>query len=424
MDMREQIVKMMDSPRDLEALYRSNPDYFVNEFSEVFAKYSDSKVLQVWNERLFFKDMMGAQTSKIAHAWNKNEVFLIIVLSLFAGTLVKIPQFITSIKEQFFYPRNLSLIVFLSLATYFLFNKSHKKKNILGIITIFFVAVVFINLLPENNNSQTLILSCLHMPFFLWSLLGLAFLGNQWKISSERMNYIRYNGEVIIYTTIVLIGGTVLAGITFALFKLINVKIEEWYFKYVVVYGSVASPIVSTYVADRISGHRIRIASILAKLFSPLFLVTLIVYLLMIIVLQKSPYTDRDFLISFNILLLVVLALTVFSISERKVVDKIIFSDYVNLSLVFVTLVIDVVALSAILFRLASYGYTPNRIAVLGANIIVFCHLVGILYRYFHFLRRNSEFDKLETWITSYLPIYSMWTVVVTFGFPVIFWFK
>ena len=125
-----------------------------------------------------------------------------------------------------------------------------------------------------------------------------------------------------------------------------------------------------------------------------------------------------------NILLLVVLALTVFSISERKVVDTVIFSDYVNLSLVFVTLVIDVVALSAILFRLASYGYTPNRIAVLGANIIVFCHLVGILYRYMHFIRRNSEFDKLNTWVTSYLPTYSVWTVIVTFGFPIIFWFK
>lgn len=415
---------MMDSPRDLETLYRSDPDLFANEFSEVFAQYSNSKILQVWNERLFFKDEMETQPSKITHAWNKNEVFLVIVLSLLAGTLVKIPQFITSIKEEYFYPRNLSLIVFMSLAAYFLFNKTRSTKNIIVIIAIFIVALVFINLLPEGNNSQTLILSFLHMPFFLWSLLGLAFLGDQWGKFSERMDYIRYNGEVIIYTTIVLIGGAVLTAITLGLFKLINIKIEEWYFKYVVVYGAVASPIVSTYVADRISGHRIRIASILAKLFSPLFLVTLIVYLLAMIVLQKSPYTDRDFLILFNILLLVVLALTVFSISERKVVDTVIFFDYVNLSLVFVTLVIDVVALSAILFRLASYGYTPNRIAVLGANIIVFCHLVGILYRYIHFIRRNSEFDKLNMWITNYLPIYSVWTGIVTFGFPIIFWFK
>jgi len=36
-----------------------------------------------------------------------------------------------------------------------------------------------------------------------------------------------------------------------------------------------------------------------------------------------------------------------------------------------VSLVIDLIALSAILFRLTSYGLTPNRLVVLGANLII-----------------------------------------------------
>ena len=56
MDMRDRILKTKDSPKDLEALYRSDPDLFANKFSEVFTQYSDSKILQVWNERLFSKD--------------------------------------------------------------------------------------------------------------------------------------------------------------------------------------------------------------------------------------------------------------------------------------------------------------------------------------------------------------------------------
>jgi hypothetical protein len=92
--------------------------------------------------------------------------------------------------------------------------------------------------------------------------------------------------------------------------------------------------------------------------------------------------------------------------------------------MVLVTLIIDLIALAAILFRLTSYGYTPNRLAVLGANLLVFCHLAGILYLYVRFVVKRQSLTSLDQWIVGYLPVYVIWSVFVAVAFPLIFSFK
>ena len=94
----------------------------------------------------------------------------------------------------------------------------------------------------------------------------------------------------------------------------------------------------------------------------------------------ENPFINRSFLITFNGLLLVVLGISVFSLVERSEKSDVNLIDYINLALVAVTLLIDAIALSAILFRLASFGFTPNRVAVLGADLIIMVHLARILF--------------------------------------------
>jgi len=238
------------------------------------------------------------------------------------------------------------------------------------------------------------------------------------------MDYIRFNGELLIHTTIILIGGVILTGLTYNLFDLIDPQMGHWYMKNVVVYGVAAAPLVATFLVDRILTKHFKIAPLLARIFTPFFLLTVVSYLLIMVVKQKSPYHDREFLVAFNGLLLTVLALSVFSISERIPEKSAGFGDMVNIGLVVMTLVIDIFALSAILFRLASYGFTPNRIAVLGANLLICFHLSGITYHYVCCIRRGHLFAPLERWIVGYIPIYTIWSVIVTFGFPLLFDFR
>ena len=99
-------------------------------------------------------------------------------------------------------------------------------------------------------------------------------------------------------------------------------------------------------------------------------------------------------------------------------------ADYVNLGLVGVTLLINAIALSAILFRLASYGFTPNRVTVLGANLVIFIHLVWIGRTYLKLAAGKVEFDVMERVIGRYIPVYAAWAAFVTFGLPLFFQYQ
>lgn len=427
MVLTQDIVRAIDSPRELEALYRDNPDEFGRVLPELFSRHPESIALQVWYQRLFFKEpseVPAAEASR-GDTWNWRGILLTVTLSLVAGTLVKIPDLFRGIDDEWFYSRNVAIIIAMALMAYFWSQRRCPARVIAAILGVALVAVLYLNLLPDRSASDTILLASLHMPLFFWSLLGVSFLAGRWQDYAGRMDYIRYNGELVIYTTIILIGGMVLTGITLALFELIDADdFQLWYLRNVVVYGAVASPIVATWLVDQVLGNRLNIAPLLARVFTPLFLITVVIYLVVMLLGQKSPYTDRDFLITFNGLLLLVLALSIFSASERAPGRAGGFVDSLNIALVAVTLMVDVVALSAILFRLTSYGLTPNRIAVLGANLLAFGHLAGILYYYVQLIRRGGDGAPLEGWIVRYLPAYAMWSAVVAFGFPLVFALK
>lgn len=242
------------------------------------------------------------------------------------------------------------------------------------------------------------------------------------------MGFLRYNGELIIYTTILIIGGIILAGITLALLEFIEetYELSRWYQEYVIVYGAVATPIIATFLLDKVIDKRLNIAPAIAKVFVPLFLITTFVYLIIMIVYQRNPFGDREYLMALNILLIIVLGLLIFTIAERNPTAPPSTNDYLNIGLAFVTVILDAIALSATLFRSTSdvYGLTPNRIAILGLNLLVFVHLSGILIYYVRFVWKNKPFEKLENWIAAYLPHYAIWAVLVSVLLPIFFWYK
>ncbi len=345
------------------------------------------------------------------------------MLCLAGGTLAKIPAW-TSLTEEFFYMRNIAFLVLPGIAFYFLIRNAVNRGFLAGIGLVFLGGAVFVNALPDAPNSDTLILACLHLPFFLWALTGLAFAGEAYRELPPRMSYLKFNGEMIIYAVLLGLGGMLLTALTLGLFSVIGLNIEQWYLENVGIYGAAAVPIVATYITIHRADLGQRIAPAIAKIFSPLVLLTLVAFLIANVVQGKSPYTDRDFLIVFNAMLMGVLAIAIFTISERPSSDTRIASDYTALALVAVALVVDVIALSAIVFRLSSYGLTPNRLAVLGANLLVFGNLAGILYYYIGFLSGKVDMEDVEQWVTRYLPLYAAWTAFVVFAMPFLFGFS
>ena len=316
-NMKDRIIDAADSPRELETLYRAEPKEFTRCFPAAFAEQSDSTVLRVWHERLFFQEAEAVPKASSSDR-SSRDIWVTFILSLLAGTLVKLPQWFSWLDDEKFYSRNLGGIMIGSLIAFFCLLQPLRKRTAGIISAVLIGSILYLNLLPADADSQTVVLSCLHIPFFFWSFLGITFLGGAWKDLAGRMDYVRYNGELVIYTTLILIGGMVLTGVTTMLFELINLgNVMEWYMQYVAVYGIAASPIVATLLVERIVGNRFKLAPLFAKVFTPLFLLTLVVYLFTMLLDVQRPFTDRDFLIAFNVLLLLVLGLCILSISER-----------------------------------------------------------------------------------------------------------
>jgi hypothetical protein len=182
--------------------------------------------------------------------------------------------------------------------------------------------------------------------------------------------------------------------------------------------------VVSTFILKYYPALTSKIASVIANLFSPLVTVTLIIYLIAMAVTGKDPYNDRDFLLIFNIMLVGVLAIIVFSVSETSMIRKQKFNELVLFILSIVTIIINLVALSAIFYRLSEFGFTPNRLAVLGSNILIFVNLILITIDLFKVNFKKSDVDSVELTISRYLPVYVIWTLFVVFILPFIFSMK
>ncbi len=113
------------------------------------------------------------------------------------------------------------------------------------------------NWLPydPNGSAQTSILAFLHAPILWWFLLGLAFAGAAWPAKPSRIEYLRYNGEAVVYGSLILLGGMVLTGVTAVLFELIQMDIQQWYVDNIVLLGLVAAPLVATVIVPAAGGR-------------------------------------------------------------------------------------------------------------------------------------------------------------------------
>lgn len=413
--MKEQILGNMDSPQQLERLYRANKVLFKKEFNLIYSKVESSAVAQVWYQRLNYEQREISWGSKY-------ELLFVIALSLIAGLVAKLPNFM-GMDADFFYPRNISFIVFPMLAAYFAKKESLSVKRMLIILGTIAASIAYINVLPVSEKSDTLILACIHMPLFMWSVLGFTFTGEQFCNTEKRIDFLRYNGDLVVITTVILIAGGILSAVTIGLFELINLRIEELYFQYIAIFGLAAAPIVGTYLVRTNPQLVKNVSPVIAKVFTPLVLVMLVVYLVAMVYTGKDPYNDREFLLIFNILLIGVMAIVLFSVAETSRGNGSRVGILLLLILSVVTITVNGIALSAIVFRITEWGITPNRLAVLGSNALILANLIMVAYQLFKSVRNAKMLLLVENSIALYLPIYSVWALLVIFLFPFLFGF-
>ena len=167
--MREEIIKNINNPGQLEKLYRDNRTTFKKEFNFIYPDIRENAIAQAWNERLNYEN------EEITWGTRKELIF-VLVACFIAGLIAKIPDY-TQLDPQNFYTRNIAFIVFPLLTAYFAWKQKIQTKKLFFISAIFLISGIYINLLPDNK-SDTFMLSCIHLPLFLWTVLGYTFAGN------------------------------------------------------------------------------------------------------------------------------------------------------------------------------------------------------------------------------------------------------
>lgn len=352
------------------------------------------------------------------------DVLILIAVCTLIGCLIKLPAvFGFSPDRLFFYERNAGLILFFGLSLFTLATaRSWTWKELCLTLLIFLGSALFINRLPiEKGENASVVLACLHLPLMLWCLYGLIYTGFDVRNIEKRMNYIRFSGDLLLLTALILMAGVLLTGMTLALFSVIDMEIDTFYTEYVVLIGAFLTPIVASYLLRLYPSLLQKVASLLSTLFTPLVLMTLVLFLISMVATGKDPYGDRGFLLVFNLMLLAVVALIVFSVSKTTVKPGKCYFFFVLFALSLVALLVNVTALSAIVYRLGAFGFSPNRVAVLGSNLLLFGNLLITTFDVFQVAFKGSDFVRVERTVARYLPAYAGWTVLVVFGFPFIF---
>ncbi|MCJ8346272.1 hypothetical protein MJH12_12075 [bacterium] len=399
-----------------EKLYQTNPTLFSQQFKEIAKDDPNSQFVRIWNARL------GYDQDNVNH-FDYQKLIYVICASFLATFLTKLPEII-SIDKLWFYSRFPPIIIAALLSGYFLLFRKKQNHITIFVFLSFFVCGCIMYIFPDDTDSASLLMSILHLPSMLLSLLGVAYVGHNLGDSEIRLKYLKYLGEIIILSALILLGGVVLTLLTLGLFQLIEVDIGEFYFKNVIPLGIISSPFVATLLYDQVISAKSKLATVIADVFSPLFLLMVVFYLLAMFFSKANPFLNREFLIIFNGLLLVVWGISVFSISGRILTSNSRVKDCINIALMFVTLVVNAVALAAITYRWYEFGTSINRIAVTGVNVLTFVHLIQISKAYINYLHSVTGIESVKLAITKFLPMYSIWSIFIVFLLPVLSGFR
>ena len=342
-----------------------------------------------------------------------------------AAVLIKVPALfgIDLDEGAGFYARNLSLFVLPLLTGYFAWKRRLATRTILWLALVFAVAAVFANVYPFVSGGYTETLTALHLPIALWLVVGVAYAGGRWRQVAGRMDFIRFSGEVAIYYVLIALGGGVLTAFIVLIFQAIGIDVESFFQSWLLPCGAAAAVVIASWLVEAKQSVIENMAPVLTRLFTPFFAAALIVFLGTLLWTGRGVDVERDVLIAFDLLLVVVLGLLLYSVSARDPQAPPNAFDVLQVVLVVSALLADAVALWAIGARITEFGFTPNRVAALGENVVLMVNLVWSAALYIRFLRGRGPFTGLERWQTDYLPVYAAWTALVVIVFPPLFGF-
>jgi hypothetical protein len=378
------------------------------------------------SERLWKQLVIAADGDAARETATHTESLVAFGLAVAAAIAIKIPALfgLTFGPDSggAFYLRNMSFFVLPFLTGYFVWKRRMDLRDVARLAVPFAAGAIVINSFPfVRPYSYTEDLSALHMPIALWLVVGIAYAGGRWFNGSARMDFVRFSGELFIYFVLIALGGGVFTAFTMMMLRAIDITAPWLAQQWLIPCGAMGAIIVGSWLVEAKQSVIENMAPVLTRLFTPLFTILLLVFLVTMAWTGRPIDIQREVLIAFDLLLALVVGLILYSASARDPDAPPNLFDRLQLLLIVSALVVDAVALAAIASRISEFGFTPNRVAALGENLILLVNLAWSAWLYAAFLRGRTPFVALEAWQTAYLPVYSIWAALVVVLFPPLF---
>ncbi len=376
------------------------------------------------SERLWKQLVLAPADAAEPQGGITRDAIVVFSLALAAALLVKLPALfgipMVNANEEF-YLRNASLFVLPLLTAYFAWKRNVAPATLRWLAVVFVAAGVFANVALFAHGGTAGMLGALHLPIALWIAVGVAYAGARWKEVAGRMDFIRFSGELFIYYVLIALGGGVFTGFMMMIFEAIGITLQPFVQSWLIPCGAAGAVLVASWLVEAKQSVIENMVPVLTRLFTPLFAVMLVAFLGTMLWTGRGVGIQRDVLIGFDLLLAIVVALLLYSVSARDPRAPAGAFDVVQIVLIVSALVADLVALWAIGARISDFGFSANRVAALGENIILLVNLSWSAVVYIRFLRGRGSFTSLERWQTGYLPVYAAWAAIVVIAFPLVF---
>jgi hypothetical protein len=376
------------------------------------------------SERLWKQLVLTGETdSPVAASRSRRDLLAMVICAAGAVASIKAPELfgLNFEDDGSFYGLNFSLLALPWLAAFLAWRRQARPALIGVLVALLALGAVAANIYPLADDSQSVVVSAIHLPIALWFVVGLAYVADDWRSSRRRMDFIRFTGEWFVYFVLIALGGGVLSAFMFGTFEAIGISPETFISQWLLPCGAVAAVVVAGWLVEAKQSVVENIAPVLTRLFTPLFTAVLLAFLVAFGLTSAGIDVEREALILFDLLLVVVLGLLLYSISARDPLAPPGLFDRLQLALVVSALVIDVLVLLEITGRITEFGTTPNKAAALGENVILLVNLAWSAWLLLGFVRRRAPFAALERWQTGYLPVYAAWAWIVVLVFPPLF---
>ena len=385
----------------------------VDDLSREFAREHSGRL---WKQLVLGGD---AEPARAESSW-----FEPIAFAVAAAVVVQVARLLADFpdEEPSWLARNASLLVLPFVAAYFARRRELDPRGWLLTAVPFVLAALVVNIYPYDADSSTEALVALHLPVALWFVVAFPYMGGTIRSHERRMDFVRFTGEWFIYYVLIVNGGGVLMGLTAAILEPTGIDVErvaEW----VLPSGAAGAVVVAAWLVELKQRVVENMAPVLTMLFTPLFAVMLAGAAVVYAVTGLGDAFDRELLSVFDALLVVVLALVLYGMSARDPSTSPEWIDRIQLVAVVSALVLDVMVLGTMIARIGDLGFTPNRTAALGLNLVLLVNLVGAAWLIARFITGRSTLHRLERWQTTYLPVFALWAATVVIILPPLFGF-